>query len=274
MTNSKKGMILIDKSKGKKSPEATRKVSKLLGVKSGHCGALDPFATGLLPILLGKGVKIQEYLQKKNKEYHVEIETKEPVSKREMKKKLRRFKGVIKQTPPERSAVKREERERRIYEIEHLKKKGKKHTFRVKCQHGTYIRTLVKDLSKKLDTEADLTNLRRTKTGPWDVEQAIKLRKLEENPSEIDIIPLKEAIIEKPEIEIKKTALNTIKHGKDLKLPGIKHMKGEIREGEVAALTQNNELIAVGTSQIDKEKIKEKGEGIIVKTEKVIIEPE
>lgn len=160
-----KGIILIDKPKNRTSPEITNEISESLGVKAGHCGALDPFATGVLPIVIGKATKVQEYLQEKDKEYYVEIKTEEEMQEKEMKKNLKSFEGKIKQVPPEKSAVKRRERERQVYNINYLEKKDKKHFFTVECQHGTYIRTLVKDLSEELGIRVKLVNLRRTKTG-------------------------------------------------------------------------------------------------------------
>ncbi len=270
MTKSKKGILLIDKPKEKTSPEVTQEISELTGVKAGHCGALDPFATGILPIALGKAVKIQEYLQKKDKEYYVEIKTEKEVPEKEMKKKLESFKGKIKQIPPEKSAVKREERERQIYNINYLEKKGKKHIFTVEAQHGTYIRTLAKDLGEKLDTETELVNLRRIKSGKWNVKQSNTIEELKEESTEELLIPLEEALYGMPKIEIKKTALDTVKHGANLKKPGIKEIKGNLDKGEPVALEFNEKIIAIGEAQMNQEETQEKDKGIVVKTTKVI----
>ncbi len=270
--NKPKGIILIDKPKGKTSPEITNEISEKLKTKAGHCGALDPYATGLLPITLGKAVKIQEYLQKKDKKYRVEVETEKQVSKEKMKTALKSFEGRIKQIPPEKSAVKREERERKIYKIKHIEKKGKKHVFNVECQHGTYIRTLVKDLGEKINTNIDLINLRRTKTGNWAEKDAWKLEEInqliEKEEIEKAIISMKDALKELPEIEIKETALTSIKHGEDLKTPGIEEINGKINKGKTVILTQGNTAIALGTARKDKKEIK--GKGIAVKTDKVL----
>jgi len=272
--NELKGIILIDKPKGNTSPEITKKISEKLNTKSGHCGALDPYATGILPITLGKAVKIQEYLQKKDKEYRVEIETEKEVSKEKMKKTLESFEGKIKQIPPEKSAVKREERERNIYKTEYLEKKDKKHIFNVECQHGTYIRTLVKDLGGKLNTKTKLTSLRRTKIGEWTEEDTWEPEEINKLIGQGQIkkalIPIRDALKKLPEIKIKETALDSIKHGEDLKTPGIKNTSGKINKGKTVILTQKNTAIALGTAQRNKDELKEKG--IAVKTEKVLTE--
>ncbi len=276
-TRKRKGIILIDKPKEKTSPEITEKISKLLKTKTGHCGSLDPYATGLLPITIGKAVKIQEYIQRKDKKYLVEIKTNKEVKKEKMKKALKKFQGKIEQIPPEKSAVKREKRKRKIYSIKHLNKKNNTHTFSVKCQHGTYIRTLVKDLSKEIKTETNLEELRRTEIGKWKEKDAFKLEEIkkliEERKLEKALINLKNALNEMPEIEIKKTALKSISHGEDLKSPGIKKIKGKIGKEKQVLLTQNGKSVAIGKSlkKINRTEKKEKGK--IVKTKKVLIEP-
>ncbi|MFW5902817.1 MAG: RNA-guided pseudouridylation complex pseudouridine synthase subunit Cbf5, partial [archaeon] len=219
--NKIKGILLIDKPKGKTSPQITREISEKLNIKTGHCGALDPYATGVLPITIGKAVKIQEYLQKKDKEYLVEIKTEREISTEKMKKALNKFQGKITQIPPEKSAVKRRKREREIYSIKHLEKKRDIHKFKVKCQHGTYIRTLVKDLSEKLGVEITLKNLIRTETGKWNEKNTYKLKEVNELIEKKEIkrilIPIRKSLSEFPKIEIKKTALKSISHGEDLK---------------------------------------------------------
>lgn len=271
MSDELRGILLIDKPKGRTSPEVTHEVKDLLGINLGHCGALDPFATGLLPIAVGKAVKVQDYLQKKDKKYYVEIETEEEVAEEEMKEELKGFEGKIKQIPPEKSAVKREEREREIYSIKYLKKKGKKYIFTVEAQHGTYIRTMVEDLGKKLDTGIELVNLRRMKAGKWNVKQARTIEELKEKSLEDLIIPINEAISEMPKIEIKETALDTVKHGADLKKPGIREVKGKLNKGKLVALEFKRKIIAIGEAQMNQEEIQRRDKGIVVKTEKIII---
>lgn len=274
--NEIKGIILIDKPKGKTSPEITAEISEKLDTKTGHCGALDPYATGILPITIGKAVKIQEYLQRKDKEYLVEIETEGEISTEKMKRALNKFQGKIIQMPPEKSAVKRRKREREIYSIKHIGRKGKIHIFEVKCQHGTYIRTLVKDLSEKLNIEIKLKNLRRTKTGKWKEEDTYTIeeinRLIDKKELKKVLITIEETLEEFPKIEIKKTALKPISHGEDLKIPGIKQIQGKIEKGEEVILTQEKEAIAIGETQKELSK-KDKGtKGKAVKVKKVLID--
>lgn len=272
MTNNLKGILLIDKPKGKTSPEITQEISRTLNTKAGHCGALDPFATGILPITIGKAVKIQEHLQKKKKEYYVEIETNEEIPKEKMKKNLEKFKGTIKQVPPKKSAVKRKERTRKIYKIDYLEKKKKKHTFIVKCQHGTYIRTLVKDLSKEIGTNTKLINLRRLKTGKWNVKQAKKLKEIKkETTHKNTLIPLKNALKDLPSIEIKETALKSIKHGRNLKIPGIKKVTGKPTKNNTITIKFHGEVIALGKAKMNQKEIQKRNTGTVIKTQKVIV---
>lgn len=181
-------------------------------VKVGHAGTLDPFATGLLVLLVGKGTKKAQELLKLDKEYIATLKlgytstTGDPEGKitncstnekslNEVERVLERFVGEIRQKPPMYSAIKidgrrayklaREgkevempERMVRIDEIEMLEYEFPRLAIRVKCGSGTYIRTLAEDIGEALGTGAYLTDLRRTQVGEWRVEDAVGLEAL------------------------------------------------------------------------------------------------
>ena len=88
--------------------------------------------------------------------------------------------GKIKQTPPKRSRVKREEREREIFEFNILKKEGKNFEFLVSCQAGTYIRKLIDDLGKEMNIGAHMASLHRTMQGPFSDKESIKVEDLKD----------------------------------------------------------------------------------------------
>ncbi len=214
MRNPYDGIILVDKEEGKTSFDVVRGVRRLLKVKKvGHAGTLDPFATGLLIILLGQGTKLSSYLMVGDKTYRatmrlgVETDTQDLTGRvvsrglvpelepESIRKVARRFVGEIEQIPPLFSAL--NYRGRRAYELARQgikmdlqKRKVKVHslaitsvdlpdiTMRVTCSRGTYVRSLAADLGKELGPGAHLRCLRRLRSGPFRVEDALSLEKL------------------------------------------------------------------------------------------------
>lgn len=207
------GILLINKEEGITSYDVIRKLKKVLpkGQKIGHGGTLDPFATGLLIILLGKGTKLMNQIHSLKKEYMVKAEfgyatdtqdvTGEKievcenlveVSKDKIESVIKgKFLGEIYQTPPMFSAKKIKGRKaydlaREGKEVNIEPKKITIHffglvhydwpysTFFVSCSTGTYIRTLVNDLGNEIGTYATAVELQRTKIGDFNLENAIK----------------------------------------------------------------------------------------------------
>lgn len=137
------GIINIDKPKGPTSHQVSDYLQKILNIKkAGHSGTLDPGVTGVQPITLGKATRMAQYLLTAPKEYICVMHIHKKLSEAQIKSTLGFFIGKIKQLPPIKSAVKREERVREIYELEILEIIGQEVLFRVKCQAGTYIRKL------------------------------------------------------------------------------------------------------------------------------------
>lgn len=228
-------VLLIDKPKDWTSFDVVAKIRNAARVKYGkkmkvgHTGTLDPFATGLLIILVGQATKKQDEFMKLDKEYEATIKlgytstTGDPegeitachsefisesgeilkqVQNVEIKKILNKFTGEIEQTPHSFSAikingkrayqlaregqeVKIEPRKVTIYELEILKFEFSELTVRVKCSSGTYIRSLAEDIGKELGCGAYLTELRRTKIGKYNIEDA---KTVQESINNIDIL--------------------------------------------------------------------------------------
>ncbi|MBW2066120.1 MAG: tRNA pseudouridine(55) synthase TruB [Deltaproteobacteria bacterium] len=234
MGNSCDGIILIDKKAGETSFEAARKVGRILGAKKvGHAGTLDPFATGLLIILLGQGTKLFPYLMPLKKKYAgtlrlgIETDTQDlngtvlnvrPVPEYGLdflREKARDFVGDIEQVPPKFSAVRYEgkrayEYARKGIEVELGARKVKVHSFdipaidlpevtiQVVCSGGTYIRALVSDFGRALGPGAHLIALRRESCGPFELGEAVSIKE-EQGPSLREflkqrIIPLSRAL--------------------------------------------------------------------------------
>jgi H/ACA ribonucleoprotein complex subunit 4 len=223
------GILNIDKPSGPTSFGIVDFIKKEFGLrKASHFGTLDPKVTGVLPIALNRACKLTNFFISHDKEYIGIMRVHEDIELDKIKKEIKKnFLGVIKQTPPVRSRVKRQEREREIYEFELLEKDGKDILFRVKCQGGTYIRKLIDDLGKELGIGAHMLELRRTSAGIFSEEDKefrnlYELKKAFEeykkgNPEEIlkMIIPAEEAIKKiLPEVQVKKIAVERLYTGK------------------------------------------------------------
>ncbi len=217
------GILLIDKEEGITSYDVIRKLKYLLPRKHkiGHAGTLDPFATGLLVVLLGKATKLMDSVHELEKEYEVTAEfgyatdtqdctgerihttpTVSPISQEELETKIKEnFIGDISQLPPIYSAKKvngqkaydlaREGKEVELkpkdiqvskYEI--IKYEWPFVTFRIVCSTGTYIRTLVNDLGEQVGTYATAVALRRTRIGEFNVNEATSTKAINESTLE------------------------------------------------------------------------------------------
>jgi tRNA pseudouridine55 synthase len=202
------GILLIDKSDGMTSFDVIRRLKRLFSTKQkiGHAGTLDPFATGLLIITLGKCTKLFDSFQLMPKEYRVTSEfgfetdtyditgeetfkCKKEILEKNLLKSMEKFKGEIMQVPPNFSAkkiggkrayelarkkedFKLEPKQVNIYSLELLNFEFPKFEIRVKCSKGTYIRSLVVDIARDLGTYATPVSLRRESIGKYSVEDA------------------------------------------------------------------------------------------------------
>jgi len=160
-------ILNIDKPSGPTSFNISDYVRKTLGLrKTSHFGTLDPKVTGVLPIALNRACKLTGFFIGHDKEYVGIMRIHEDIELEKIEEMIKKkFLGIIKQTPPVKSRVKRQEREREIKNFELLEKDGKDILFRVVCQGGTYIRKLCDDLGRELGIGAHMLELRRTRAG-------------------------------------------------------------------------------------------------------------
>jgi len=268
-----KGFVIVDKPFGPTSNQVSYWVKEELGLrKTGHFGTLDPNATGVLPIGLNRGTRINPVLSKTDKEYVFEAELSEERPKKDVKEALNDFLGVNKQVPPEKSAVKREEREREVYELELLEVKDENVLGRVKCESGFYVRVLIDQLSEELDVDAEMTELRRTQQGPLSEEDVATLQEIvdayhfykedgdEEKLREV-INPVERALGNIRKVAIKDSAVNAVANGANLGTRGISKLQDNIEEGETIAITTlKGELVALGTAKMTSEKMFEEND--------------
>jgi H/ACA ribonucleoprotein complex subunit 4 len=164
------GIINIDKPSGPTSfdiSDFVRKILKPLGVrKTSHFGTLDPKVTGVLPIALNRACKLTGFFLGEDKEYIGIMRMHEEIDLKKIEKTIKeKFTGIIKQTPPVKSRVKRQEREREVKKFKLLEKDGKDILFLAEVQGGTYIRKLLDDLGKELGIGAHMLELRRIRAG-------------------------------------------------------------------------------------------------------------
>ena len=280
----KYGIVNVDKVKGPSSHQVSDYVQKILHItKAGHSGTLDPQVCGVQPVALGKATRITQFLLTAPKEYVCLMHLHKEVEVELFVQTISHFVGKIKQLPPVKSAVKREMREREIYELEILERKGQDVLFRVKCQAGTYIRKLCDDIGKELGG-AHMTELRRTQAGPFtetdhlvtlnDLQDAYYYYEKENNPKYLlyCIQPVEDALKYLPKCWILDSTILSLSHGRDLAIPGISKLEN-FRKGEiVAVMSLKNELVAIGEASMSGVEINTQKKGIAVNIQKVFLD--
>lgn len=282
----KAGVITIDKSKGPTSHQVSAYVQQILGLsKAGHSGTLDPRVTGVLPIALGTSTKVVQALLPAGKEYVCIMHVHQDVNEQRMREACASFVGRIQQMPPIKSAVKRQLRYRRIYYLDILEIKGRDILFKVGCQAGTYIRVLCHDIGKALGTGAHMAELRRTKAGPFDESGMCTLQDLQdafwyyknENSDAMlrkIIMPVEKAVEHLPKVWVMDSAVNSVCHGSNVKVPGIAKIHSDIQKDElVAVMTLKDELVAFGQAKMISNDVIKSERGVAVSVDRVVMEP-
>ncbi|MBX6422771.1 tRNA pseudouridine(55) synthase TruB [Thermosulfurimonas sp. F29] len=209
------GVLVLDKPRDMTSTEAVERLKRLLRVrKAGHGGTLDPFATGVLPVCLGRATKIAQFILEGDKRYEGvfelgiitdtydltgEVVERRPVpelSAEEVTRVMEEFVGILEQVPPPYSAakykgrplyqwarkgvaVKKEPKQVEILEFRLKSFDPPRVFFEVYCSKGTYVRSLVHEVGLRLGCGATLVELRRTQKGPFRLEEALTLEEVE-----------------------------------------------------------------------------------------------
>lgn len=255
------GLIAVDKPRGPSSHQVAAWVGEMLGVPVGHAGTLDPMVTGVLVVMIGPAVRLAPVLLKERKEYVCLMRLHGDAKQDEIEAAAREFVGRIYQRPPRRSAVKRNLRIRRIYELEVLDVDGRLVLFRVVCDAGTYIRSLCHHLGLALGVGAHMQELRRTRSGAFGEGETCTLHDLRDAavaaqagdtaPLASLILPPVQGIGDLPRIVVRETAIDALCHGAALAGVGVlsktKYRKGDL----VAVLSEKDELICLGEALTD-----------------------
>lgn len=270
------GALVIDKPVGPTSHDIVYRCRRILGkgVKVGHTGTLDPFASGVLVIVTGQATRLANYMQSSTKEYIAEIRLGEetdtydregrtvlqrPVpllSEEEADSFLEHFRGPQQQIPPMYSAVKingerlykaarrnetveRPPRNIEIFSLVLLEHSREILKLKINCSAGTYIRSLAYDLGREIGCGAHLHSLVRTRSGSFSLEEALKPEEIEENPGNA-LIPMLLLLPEIPAVELTREETGLISNGRAV-------VKGMDSPGKEFRLVYRERLVAIAT---------------------------
>jgi len=271
------GILIVDKPEYWTSHDVVAKLRNTLKVKRiGHGGTLDPMATGVLPIFIGRATRAAQFSENAQKEYVVGLRlglvtdtqditgsilkiSKESVTVEKLETILNTFRGAQKQIPPMYSAIKKDGKKlyelarkgieverapRDIYisEITLLGKSDSDYTIRISCSKGTYIRTICHDIGSALGCGGTMSSLRRTRAGPFEIKAAHPLDKVLEyavsdSMSQI-LLPVDSLFPEHPVIALGEHATRKLKNG------AIDNIKGA-EDGFYRLYGANGEFLAL-----------------------------
>ncbi|PHS32416.1 MAG: tRNA pseudouridine(55) synthase TruB [Methylophaga sp.] len=254
------GIVIIDKPTGRTSNHVLQQVKRLFDAKkAGHTGALDPLATGVLPICLGDATKVSSYLLDADKRYHVTcqlgtvtdsgdsdgkiLSTSDipPFTEQDIVNLLPEFSGEQDQVPPMFSALKyqgqplyklarqgieieRKARRITIYDMSLLSITSDSFTLDVQCSKGTYIRTLVEDISHKLGSGGHVSMLRRVAAAGYQLAQSVTIEELEQRVEQgleaMDqiLLPTENALPDWPSIYATDEMVDALRQGQTIKV--------------------------------------------------------
>jgi tRNA pseudouridine55 synthase len=278
------GILLLDKPEGPTSHDVVDKVRKAARIRRvGHAGTLDPFASGLLLVLLGSATRLSEYFLGMDKDYeatvHLGVETAshdrdgevvsevsgwKDVEADELEAALAGLRGKISQKPPSYSAkkvqgepahrrvrrgeeVELEPVEVEVYDLKVLEMELPRVRLGVRCSSGTYIRALARDLGRSLKVGGHLSTLRRTGIGPFSAASAASLDSLDD-PEAIraNLIPPSLALAHFPFFEVGPEEAARIRQGQFLSIP-----RTEIPEETPIRVLLDGDLLAVASREGD-----------------------
>jgi tRNA pseudouridine55 synthase len=277
------GILLLDKPQGLSSNAALQTVKRLFhAAKAGHTGALDPLATGMLPLCFGEATKFSQFLLDSDKGYRVigkfgertdsgdstgEVIESKPVkvSNKQLEKALEKFRGDIMQIPSMFSALKHQgqplykyarkgieiERPARpvtVYELELLRFDGNEVELFIECSKGTYIRNIIDDLGQELGCGAHVTMLHREFVADYPVEQMVTLQQLEDDREQqlsLDdyLLPIDSAVLHLDSAELDTESADYFCHGQPINYPNL-------TEGELIRV-YDEEQNFLGIAEVD-----------------------
>lgn len=276
------GIVIIDKPTGRSSNHVLQQVKRLFDAKkAGHTGALDPLATGVLPICLGEATKVSSYLLDADKSYHVtctlgivtdsgdsdgEVLSHSPIptfNNQIILDLLPEFMGEQDQVPPMFSALKykgqplyklarqgieveRKSRRITIYDIQLLDITDETFSLAVRCSKGTYIRTLVEDISHKLGCGGHVSKLHRVTAAGYTIQQALSIEELIElaeqglNTLDKHLLPTEDALPDWPRIVANDEQVTALRFGQSILV------ECEFKSVQVRLFSTENHFLGLG----------------------------
>lgn len=290
------GIIIMDKPKDFTSFDMVAKMRRLLGTrKVGHAGTLDPMATGVLPIFVGRATKCCDILPNQNKRYTAEFElgyttdtldatgrilTKNEVSagKEDVCRALESFRGEIMQLPPMYSAIQingkrlydlarqgieieREKRPVTVTRLELLESDEQNHRYRidVACSKGTYIRTLCADIGEALGCGATMTQLRRTEAAGFSLEDSLTLEQAEilsqNGELEQRLLPISALFTELPRLVLSEKQEKLYRNGVKLDLSRLS-IAAEQGSSDICVESKDGTFLGISVADWEKGELK------------------
>lgn len=286
------GLILIDKPAGLTSFSAVSRIKRLAREKRvGHTGTLDPMATGVLPVLLGRATALSSLLLEGDKRYIAEIklgvttdtdditgevlqENSVNITTEQLKTALQKFVGVMDQTPPAYSAVKKDgvrlyklaregkntqvpSRQIEIFEANILENLNGENIFKVEffVSKGTYIRSIARDIGESLGCGATLYSLRRTKTSEFAIKDCIPLNDLTEENIETYILSEEIVVSHLREISVTEKQAVRFCNGGQLSFERLHIPTSDFGEDELFRIKHNNIFLGVGVADLKNRQI-------------------
>jgi len=286
------GFLNINKPEGWTSHDVVARLRSLLKVKKvGHTGTLDPAATGVLPICLGKATKLARLLTETDKDYFADMRLGETTDTQDATGKIliRRplegltedrvrevmasFRGEIRQLPPMYSAVKvdgqplyksaragreveRAERTVVIHRFDLIRMEGDIVTFEVTCSKGTYVRTLCADMGERLGVGAHLHRLVRTRSGPFRIEEAMTVPEVEtavrEGRIRERVLAAGRVLKDFPSVSVTNVGARMLLHGTPIGMQALGRVPKEFKTGQpVLVYNVAGDLIALAEALVE-----------------------
>nr|CDJ97845.1 DKCLD and Pseudouridine synthase II and PUA domain containing protein [Haemonchus contortus] len=283
------GFFNLDKPANPSSHEVVAWIKRILRVeKTGHSGTLDPKVSGCLIVCIDRTTRLAKSQQGAGKEYVAIFKLHNAVeSEKKIKQALEKLTGALFQRPPLISAVKRQLRVRTIYENKLLEydKEQQMGIFWVKCESGTYVRTICVHLGLLLGVGAQMQELRRNRSGITDEhDQLVTMHDILDAQYVLDhhkdetymrriVRPLEALLVEHKRIIVKDSSVNAICYGAKILLPGVLRYDDGIEVGqEIVIVTTKGEAICIAIAQMTTSTMASTDHGVVARSKRVIME--
>ncbi|MGB1475001.1 MAG: RNA-guided pseudouridylation complex pseudouridine synthase subunit Cbf5 [Candidatus Poseidoniaceae archaeon] len=276
--------ILLDKSPGPSSHQVSAWARDMMGLeKLGHGGTLDPFASGLLPLLSGKAMRLTGKILTHDKSYLALFKFGKELVRDEIEEKMTMLTGKVYNVPPEISAVRVQVRTRKISKFDILDFDGTSLLTYIECEAGTYVRTMARDLGLLLDTPVELKELRRPTSGEFSLNQSITMQQLadaywlwQEKGEEAAMLrilhPIEDMLSDLPRVVVKDGAAAALSHGAPLLRPGVVSIDEDLNVGsEVLLVTMKGEAVAIAKMSQNSKVIPDMNQGEVAKPNCVLM---